>query len=414
MTTLGERVATYRRQRGLSQRELAAEVRRSESWVSQVERDVQPVERLSVLQALAVALGVAVQDLRPDALPDEDQGTPEPAVNDLDAVRLGLSGHPALAQLFQRSGATQSSGPVPVDELELHVERAWELAHRSRFAELSETLSSLLPQLEQTARTSDIHEADRRLTNLLRARAYQAAAAAFVRQDEPDAAWVAADRAISAAELGGNPLDVIAGHFRLAHAFLRLRRFEQAEQVTVNAIDVLRPLANSPSAAPELLSLYGAMHLVQAVMSAQEGDRSTAHAHLDSAQQVAVRLGQDRNDFTTEFGPTNVQLHRVAVAVELGDAGEALHIAQGVNPSALSPERRARFLVDVARAHAQRRHVGEAIAALLDAEALTPEHVRAHHHARAVLSDLLAQSGRRPPTDLIALARRAGLSPNLP
>jgi transcriptional regulator with XRE-family HTH domain len=32
-----------------SQRELAAEVGRSERWVSQVERGVQPIERLSVL-----------------------------------------------------------------------------------------------------------------------------------------------------------------------------------------------------------------------------------------------------------------------------------------------------------------------------------------------------------------------------
>ena len=46
-----------------------------------------------------------------------------------------------------------------------------------------------------------------------------------------DAAWVAADRAISAAELAGDRLDVIAGHFRLAHAFIRLRRYEQAEHV---------------------------------------------------------------------------------------------------------------------------------------------------------------------------------------
>jgi hypothetical protein len=58
------------------------------------------------------------------------------------------------------------------------------------------------------------------------ARAYQAAAAAFARQDEADAAWVAADRAISAAELCGSPLEVIAGHFGLAHAFIRLERLD--------------------------------------------------------------------------------------------------------------------------------------------------------------------------------------------
>ena len=34
MTSMGERVANLRAQRGLSQRELAAAVSRSESWVS--------------------------------------------------------------------------------------------------------------------------------------------------------------------------------------------------------------------------------------------------------------------------------------------------------------------------------------------------------------------------------------------
>jgi DNA-binding XRE family transcriptional regulator len=63
---IGERVAAYRRQRDISQRDMAAAVGRSESWVSQVERNVQPVERLSVLQGLARALGVTVRDLRPD------------------------------------------------------------------------------------------------------------------------------------------------------------------------------------------------------------------------------------------------------------------------------------------------------------------------------------------------------------
>lgn len=41
--TLGQRVAELRRGRGVSQKDFAVEVARSESWVSQVERDVLPV-----------------------------------------------------------------------------------------------------------------------------------------------------------------------------------------------------------------------------------------------------------------------------------------------------------------------------------------------------------------------------------
>ncbi|CAM5688573.1 hypothetical protein SANTM175S_00614 [Streptomyces antimycoticus] len=56
----------------------------------------------------------------------------------------------------------------------------------------------LLPELERAVRTAV--EEQRSELYLLLSRAYQALSAAFVRQDEADAAWVAADRAVFAAE----------------------------------------------------------------------------------------------------------------------------------------------------------------------------------------------------------------------
>jgi hypothetical protein len=200
---------------------------------------------------------------------------------------------------------------------------------------------------------------------------------------------------------------MIAGHFRLAHAFIRLGRLDQAEHVTASALDVLQRVASPAEPSPETLSLYGAMHLVQAVISGQESDRSRAHPHLAEAKRIGEQLGSDRNDFETEFGPTNVQLHAVAVAIELGDAGEALDVARGIDASGLSSERQARLLVDVARAHGQRRHTGEATKALLDAECLAPEHVRSRPLTHSTIRDLIDRLGRRAPTDLVELARRS-------
>ena len=68
-----------------------------------------------------------------------------------------------------------------------------------------------------------------------------------------------------------------------------------------------------------------------------------------------------------------MRLYEIAVAVELGDAGRALQAATEVDTGGLSAERRARMLIDVARAHAQRRQGDVAVAALLQAEAITPE-----------------------------------------
>jgi hypothetical protein len=121
---------------------------------------------------------------------------------------------------------------------------------------------------------------------------------------------------------------------------------------------------------------------------------------LAEAERTASRIGADRNDFDTEFGPTNVQLHRVAVAVDLGDAGEALDVAKGIDTrEPLSrapgpPHDRRRPSPRPTPSHGRGHHN------LLDAERLAAEHVRSHHLAKTTIGDLLEQSGRRPPTDL--------------
>src|SRR5919204_6931746 len=60
---IGERIAIYRRRRGLTQLVLAGLIGRSESWLSQVERGSRPVDRLSVLIDIAHILKVNVTDL---------------------------------------------------------------------------------------------------------------------------------------------------------------------------------------------------------------------------------------------------------------------------------------------------------------------------------------------------------------
>lgn len=61
--SVGERIAIYRRRRGLSQVALANLIGRSEAWVSQVERGIRHVDRLSIIIRLAQVLRVTVEDL---------------------------------------------------------------------------------------------------------------------------------------------------------------------------------------------------------------------------------------------------------------------------------------------------------------------------------------------------------------
>lgn len=145
--------------------------------------------------------------------------------------------------------------------------------------------------------------------------------------------------------------------------------------------------------------------MVLAVISAREGNRNETHGYLDRAREVAAEVGPGRNDFGTEFGPTNVTIHAVTTAVDLGDAAMALSIADDFDVSDLSPERRARLKLDKARAYVQRRQVGEAVAALLAAEKLTPEYIQTHFLVRQTIRDLM-QVSVHTPAELLDLAER--------
>jgi hypothetical protein len=90
---------------------------------------------------------------------------------------------------------------------------------------------------------------------------------------------------------------------------------------------------------------------------------------------------------------------------------KALDLAHGVDTQELSPERQARYLIDLAAAHTMRRQIGEALHDLQEAERLTPEQTRTHRIARAVARDLLHLSGPRPRPELRDLAERFGVLP---
>lgn len=104
--------------------------------------------------------------------------------------------------------------------------------------------------------------------------------------------------------------------------------------------------------------MYGSLLLRGAIAAAQRGNRSTAHELLTEADDAARRLGVDGNLRWTAFGPINTQLHRVNIAVILGDAGTAIDVARGINLDKITvTERKASLLIDTARAFLQyRRH----------------------------------------------------------
>ena len=389
---LGRKIAAERRRRGLSQPELARMIDRSVAWVSQVERGVRKVDRMSVLETLATALDIPLAELAAEA-PVVAAVTEEPP--GVGGLRLVLSGaHVLRAMLGSRRAPAIST-------LRTKARKAWELTHAGHYTELTDLLRGLVPDLETAARAAP-EDQQAEIFELM-ATAYQACSAALAELGEPEAAWIAADRAMAAAERAGNPMLVAAGAFRLVFVFITARHYGQAEETARTAAGALRQLADDGD--PQAMSLRGGLTLQRAVIAGRVNDPDAAYGQLERASQIARRLGESRNDYNTEFGPANVALYEIAVAVELGDAGRALRVAASVDTTGLSAERRARMLIDVARAYAQRRQVHEAVGALREAEEITPEQVRSHDLARQLVSDLLTMQDP-PAGELRDLARR--------
>src|SRR5437763_1042499 len=126
--------------------------------------------------------------------------------------------------------------------------------------------------------------------------------------------------------------------------------------------------------------------------AARNEDRATTRAFLAEADESARRLGADANHLWTAFGPTNVAIHRVATAVELGDLQVAVDLGPRVDVSALPVERRIRHRIEVARAYSAWNRREEAMKILHGAERAGPEQNR--HHS----GHFSSRTGPRTPT----------------
>ncbi len=368
------------------------------SWVSQVERGVKPVDRLPVLREVARVLEVPPSELLPESMFPEPSEQEHPAAK---AIRLALSGHPTLAAKLQ-AGPDTPAPAVDLKQFEARARRAWELAHASTFLELGELVTDLVPELESAARQLD-GEAQRTALRLL-AETYQAIAAVLTKLGET----AAAERSVAAAERAGFPLLAAAGDLRLAQAFLSAGQLDQAERVVSVMAAGLEPKARRDSP-PELLSVWGMLNLIWAIIATRQGQEGAALDFMGKAETAAKWLGEDRDDFGTHFGPTNASIQAVMVSVELGDAGAALRRAKTIDASRLLADRRARFLIDVARAYHQRRQSDDVLRTIAEAEALTPEQVRTHRHVGKMVRDLLRDERRPLTSELRALAKRVGV-----
>jgi DNA-binding XRE family transcriptional regulator len=276
----------------------------------------------------------------------------------------------------------------------------------SDYAQLAQSLPGLIGRIElANLHTSDD---DRLPLQRLLSDVYAIASWSLIKADSPVAAWIAAQRAIQYAEQADDTLRRAAATRCLAEVHMRAKSFQEASRTALLAATCLDTVHTQER--DTILCLRGAALLSAAAASARSGDRSEAHVALQAAAVCAAELNEERCDLGTVFGPTNVAIHHVAVAVELGNASEAIQHIPHVNldhlPSHLA-ERRARFLIDVGRCYTYLRDDTAALDALLHAETIAPDELRNHRLTDEVVRALLSRERRS--SGLRSLANRCGL-----
>src|SRR5262249_9956890 len=162
-------------------------------------------------------------------------------------------------------------------------------------------------------------------------------------------ALLCAERSLSIAERGDSAALRGAATWNMAQALSTRGETTEVRTVVDDARRLLAGDARSEHAPPELLSAWGALHLIGMVGAAREADQADGRRLLAGAGQAAARLGSDRNDFRLAFGPTNVAIHQVTYSVELGHSRTAVQGALTVHiDRAPSVERRVSHRLDLA------------------------------------------------------------------
>jgi transcriptional regulator with XRE-family HTH domain len=402
---IGRRVAYWRTRRKMSQQVFADRLGKSKSWVDKVERGVRRLDKFSVVYEIADVLQLDVQLLlgkdpqrRPDSINCIDQV-------EVEEIRAALERYDQISAYFHAPPE-----PPALPEMRKAVGHAWLTYQHAKYGVLARALPKLLrdAQAADTALAGSSSSPD--AAHLL-GEVYQIASSTLRKLGECELAWLAGDRSIAVAQRADDPLLAGTATYRVALALLSMGRARPALEVNVN---IANRLATGDGSAPEpeRLSVYGILLLQASMAAARIGDMATVRDLLAGAEEAAKLIGSDQNHYWTSFGPTNVQLHRVATAVEMGEGRLAIDVHESMDIDAfgaLMPERRAHHYLDVARGYALVGDVSKASEMLLEGDRLAPSEIRCRPLAREVLSDILRRTRGAPPPPVAELAEHMGV-----
>jgi transcriptional regulator with XRE-family HTH domain len=382
---IGIRVRYWRLKRGISQQALAGLAGFTQSYVAQIEKGNAPLDKRSSQKAIAAALQVSVADLT---------GQPyDPQTVEHAAAQMAMP--QVRAALLEASLTTPSLASLSDPELQAQMALAMALHNACRYDQLVPMLPGLLLELSARERPED-----------LRRRVWVAYAVTFAAKyiGYADLALLAAQYCRTAAAHLDEPAWTGVAEFALLHS-LPLEADTVAERHADKILEVLAARTGDRRAA----QVFGMVHLTAAMRKAVDGRNDESIAHLDEADAIAARVGE-ANFAQMWFGPTNNEIWRVGVYVELGE-GARLQKRASIDPTNLgSSNRQATYFSDLGRGLAQtRRDDSRALAALLRAETIAPQRVRLSPAVRESVGSMLRRArANAGGDDLRRLARRMG------
>ncbi|WP_308114511.1 helix-turn-helix transcriptional regulator [Streptomyces sp. ISL-12] len=396
--SIGDRVARLRVRRKLTQEGLAEHAGLSVDIVRKLEQGVRQTARLATINALARALDVEPSALLGQPATFEVRGEEDPP--SVLALRQAVS---PVSDLIGEEEAEPEEPPA-IAQLRNSLRSTERIRREGRLGEIGALLPQLIRDAKDAARSHS--GTDAAAAHSVLAEAYQVAATTFTALGKEDAAFTALERSMAAVARADDPHLESVGYSSLAWVLTKQGRLADAERVALSAAERIEPGFRSH---PLELALWGVLLLRAATAAVRLERRDAVRELLSMARAAAARIGVDRLDYATPFGPTNVGVAEVNFLVEMGDTSEALRAARAVTGLAsLPPTWRARFHVDRALAHADLNRDGGALQALLAAERAAPEWMRYHSTSRRLVTDLRNRERRRT-SPVLELADRLNI-----
>lgn len=396
---VGQRIQQARERRGLTRTVLGDLVGKSGEWVKAVENGRLQMPKLPILLRLAQVLDIK------DLATLTGNGVAVPV-----EVFAGEQ-HQALAEVraaLTDYRITPNASAPDVDHLAARLSMAWTVRHSSpdHRSQLGSLLPSLVREAQRAVRTTrgDVRREARRVL----AGVYQLTDFYVAYQPAAELVWMVADRALTEGQEADDPYVAAGGAWAMVQALRDAGRWEEAVDLAADSIARLRP--HLDGAPVDWLGMCGALEAEVAYVHARRGRAGAAWDHLERADAVARQLGKGYRHIQSSFSEAVMAAHATTVAVELRRPGDALQAANRADTDQIaSVPRRARHLIEIARAHHQR---GErpAVWALLNASNRTaPETIRYNGWAREMMLDLVEHPPSGMRSDVRALAQSIGV-----